>query len=54
LEVRLTVNRERQRGAIARHRSQSQTNPVLWRRLELLGDVEWVRLLDASGEPASS
>jgi hypothetical protein len=52
LEVRLTVNRERQRGAIVRHRSQSQANPVLWRRLELLGDVEWVRLLDAGGGPA--
>jgi LmbE family N-acetylglucosaminyl deacetylase len=55
LDVRLTVNRERQRDAIARHRSQSQTNPVLWRRLELLGDSEWVRLLDAGGgRPASS
>jgi len=55
LDVRLTVNRERQRGAIARHRSQSQANPVLWRRLELLGDVEWVRLLGAGGGwPASS
>lgn len=45
----LTVDRERQRLAIALHRSQSTDNPVLWRRLELLGDVEWLRPLRPGG-----
>ena len=41
----LTVDREVQRRAIACHASQSTDNPVLWRRLELLGDTESVRWL---------
>ncbi|WP_427164613.1 PIG-L deacetylase family protein [Streptomyces sp. C1-1] len=39
------VPRERQRRAIACHASQSSDNPVLWRRLELLGDREHLRIL---------
>jgi N-acetylglucosamine malate deacetylase 2 len=39
------VDRGRQRAAIAQHASQSRSNPVLWRRLELLGDTEAVRWL---------
>ena len=39
------VDREVQRRAIACHASQATHNPVLWRRLELLGDVEWLRWL---------
>lgn len=45
LGVRLTVDRRCQLRAIAAHRSQSTDNPVLRRRLELLGDAEWLRVL---------
>jgi LmbE family N-acetylglucosaminyl deacetylase len=41
----LRVDRSRQRVAIAQHASQSTSNPVLWRRLELLGDTEALRWL---------
>ncbi|MFD1662349.1 PIG-L deacetylase family protein [Streptomyces caeni] len=40
------VPRERQRRAIACHASQSSDNPVLWRRLELLGEREYLRILE--------
>ncbi|MGW3104268.1 PIG-L deacetylase family protein [Streptomyces sp. NPDC001100] len=40
------VSRQRQRRAIASHASQSSDNPVLWRRLELLGDREYLRILE--------
>ncbi|MFR0355666.1 PIG-L deacetylase family protein [Streptomyces sediminimaris] len=40
------VPRQRQRRAIACHASQSSANPVLWRRLELLGDREYLRPLE--------
>ena len=39
------VDRTRQRRAIAAHASQALPTSVLWRRLELLGDTEHVRLL---------
>jgi uncharacterized protein (DUF302 family) len=45
LNVVLTVSRRAQKRAIARHRSQSADNPVLRRRLELLGDCEYLRLI---------
>ncbi len=45
LDITLTVCRDRQRRAIARHRSQAIDNPVLHRRLELLGDREYLRLI---------
>lgn len=45
LEIRLTVDRTRQLQAIRRHRSQSSDNPVLWRRLDLLGPTEHLRRL---------
>ena len=45
LDIELTVNRDRQWRAIARHRSQAVDNPVLLRRLELLGDREHLRLI---------
>jgi LmbE family N-acetylglucosaminyl deacetylase len=48
LDVGLAVDRDRQLRAIAEHRSQSTANPVLWRRLELLGDREWLRWLRPS------
>lgn len=37
------VDRTAQREAIACHQSQSATNPVLWRRLELMGNEERLR-----------
>lgn len=45
LDFAISVDRTRQLAAIARHTSQSTDNPVLWRRLELLGDREWLRYL---------
>jgi LmbE family N-acetylglucosaminyl deacetylase len=39
------VDRTRQRAAIACHRTQSSANPVLWRRLQLTGQDEPIRLL---------
>jgi len=45
MDFAVKVDRRRQRSAIARHASQSSDNPVLWRRLELLGDTEWLRYL---------
>lgn len=40
LEFTISVERTRQFEAIRCHRSQLTENPVLWRRLELLGDTE--------------
>jgi N-acetylglucosamine malate deacetylase 2 len=41
----IAVDRCRQLEAIACHASQSTENPVLWRRLQLLGDTEHLVLL---------
>ncbi|HET7762491.1 MAG TPA: PIG-L deacetylase family protein [Phycicoccus sp.] len=41
----VAVDRARQRTAVECHGSQAVPGSVLWRRLELLGDVEYVRLL---------
>ena len=49
LDFRLPVDRATQRRAIACHASQASDNPVLWRRLELLGDTEWLRILSCHG-----
>ncbi|HLX87898.1 MAG TPA: PIG-L deacetylase family protein [Acidimicrobiales bacterium] len=50
IDLVVTVDREVQRRAIASHTSQCADNPVLWRRLELLGDREALRwLLPFSG-----
>lgn len=49
LDFSVTVDRARQRSAIAAHRSQSRDNPALWRRLELLGDHEYLRWLRRPG-----
>ncbi|HEY8311361.1 MAG TPA: PIG-L family deacetylase, partial [Gemmatimonadaceae bacterium] len=49
LDFRLPVDRATQRRAIACHASQATDNPVLWRRLELLGDKEWLRILHPRG-----
>lgn len=51
----LRVDRRRQRAAVAAHASQSISNPVLWRRLELLGDTESLRWLRHSrAQPTAS
>jgi LmbE family N-acetylglucosaminyl deacetylase/SAM-dependent methyltransferase len=52
IHITVTVDRDLQRRAIAQHTSQSSDNPVLWRRLELLGDREvlhWLRPPSAAG-----
>lgn len=45
LDLTVTVDRARQVDAIRCHRSQATDNPVLWRRLELLGPAEHLRYL---------
>lgn len=45
IDLVLQVDRTRQRAAIACHESQSSDNPLLWRRLELLGEHESLRWL---------
>lgn len=45
IDLTITVERAAQLHAIACHASQSSHNPVLWRRLELLGDTEHLRYL---------
>jgi LmbE family N-acetylglucosaminyl deacetylase len=45
IDLTIVVDRHRQRRAIACHASQATDNPVLWRRLELLGDEEHLRWL---------
>ncbi len=45
LDVTMRVSRDRQWRAIARHRSQAIDNPMLRRRLDLLGDHEYLRLI---------
>ena len=49
LDVRMHIDRIAQRRAIDCHVSQASDNPVLWRRLELLGDSEWLHMLNAHG-----
>jgi len=45
LDIAVAVDRTRQLDAIRCHRSQSADNPVLWRRLDLLGPTEHLRYL---------
>ncbi len=45
IDLVVGVDRAIQRAACACHASQSTDNPVLWRRLELLGDVEHLKYL---------
>ena len=55
-DVVLAVDRRVQLSAIACHSSQSTHNPVLWRRLELLGENEYLRWLvrPSNSRPASN
>ena len=45
IDIELTVDRARQTAACAAHVSQAIPTSVLWRRLELLGDTEYLRWL---------
>jgi len=45
IDFAVEVSRSRQHEAIACHASQSGDNPVLWRRLELLGSFEHLKWL---------
>ena len=45
IDIAIVVDRQRQRAAIRAHHSQSRDNPLLWRRLELLGAHEYLRWL---------
>lgn len=54
LDVCLHVDRGQQRRAIACHRSQVTHNPVLWRRLELLGGHESLCYLRHSVDDTST
>ncbi len=47
LDIRLTVNRDLQVKAAHCHPSQAVSGSPLWRRLELLGNNEWLRWLVA-------
>ena len=49
VDLVVAVDRERQRQAIACHATQSTDNPVLNRRLDLLGDEEWLHWLRPPG-----
>ena len=48
VDIVVAVDRHRQLAAIRCHASQSTDNPVLWRRLELQGDLESLRWLRVS------
>lgn len=50
LDYVVRVDRTRQRVAIAAHASQAVPGSVLWRRLELLGNAEYLRLLRPTRE----
>lgn len=45
IDISLVVDRSRQLRACEAHRSQAIPSSVLWRRLELLGDAEYLRWL---------
>lgn len=49
VDLRVEVDRQRQRQAALAHASQAIPTSVLWRRLELLGDREHLRWLRAAG-----
>jgi len=51
IHVSIEVDRARQHRAIRCHGSQSDDNPVLWRRLELQGDREHLRWLEPPAGP---
>ncbi len=54
IDLRLSVSRDRQRRAIAAHRSQATGNAVLEHRLRLLGDTEYLRMAFAPTNPPAT
>lgn len=52
VDLTVAVDRDRQRVASLAHASQAVPTSVLWRRLELLGDVEHLRRLRRTGGAA--
>ena len=52
IDLVLSVDRDAQRRAISHHASQCTDNPVLWRRIELLGETESLRWLRPHLRPA--
>jgi N-acetylglucosamine malate deacetylase 2 len=54
IDITITVDRARQLDAIGCHRSQSADNPVLCRRLELLGPTEYLRYLTPARQPSAT
>lgn len=52
IDLRVSVDRERQQVAIRAHASQAVPGSVLWRRLELLGDTECLHWLRRATEGA--
>jgi hypothetical protein len=48
IDLRVSVNRTRQRQASHAHKSQALPSSVLWRWMELLGDFESLRWLPGS------
>lgn len=51
VHIALEVDRRRQLASIRCHASQSLDNPVLWRRLELQGNTEWLLWLQPDRTP---
>ena len=49
VDLVLDVDRTRQLVAVRAHASQAVPSSVLWRRLELLGDLEHLRWIDTAG-----
>ncbi len=45
MDIALSCRRDAQRVAVRAHSSQDAPGSPLWRRLELLGDTEWLRWL---------
>ena len=48
IDIEVTVDRTGQMAAVACHPSQAVPGSVLWRRVELLGDVEHLRWVHGS------
>lgn len=53
IDIELPVDRRSQRAAVTCHSSQAVPSSALWRRLELLGDVEHLRWVHDATNPTS-
>ena len=54
IDYRITVDRSRQREAMAAHASQAVPSSIVWRRLDLLGDNEYLQQLRAPARAANA